>query len=133
MLASMSDPAIARFLAARAFAVAGASSDRAKFGNRVLRHYHAHGRDVVAIHPRETAIEGIPAYSELARVPTTPEAVSIVTPPAITARIVDDALALGIALLWMQPGAESPDAIRRALDRGAEVIHGGPCVLVELR
>jgi len=30
----------------------------------------------------------------------------------------------------MQPGAESPEALRRAQELGMEVIAGGPCILV---
>jgi hypothetical protein len=32
----------------------------------------------------------------------------------------------------MQPGAENPEAIAEAEAAGANVIHGGPCVLVVL-
>lgn len=65
--------------------------------------------------------------------PQPPRAVSIVTPPPVTARIVEEAGRLGIHHLWMQPGAESPEAIRRAEELGIAVIAGGPCVLVKLR
>ena len=58
--------------------------------------------------------------------------VSIITPPAITERIVDEAHAAGIPRLWMQPGAESDLAVARARAHGMSVIAGGPCVLVAL-
>jgi len=125
--------AIDDFLAAGPYAVVGASRDRSKFGNRVLRHYAARGRDVVGVHPTETEVEGIPCYPDLASIPTTPRAVSIVTPPFTTTRIVREALALGIRHIWMQPGAESETAVREAEEAGANVIHGGPCVMVEMR
>ena len=60
------------------------------------------------------------------------DGVSIVTPPEVTARVVDEALALGLKRLWMQPGAEDPAAIERARAAGALVLAYGPCVLVEL-
>ena len=46
--------------------------------------------------------------------------------------MVEKAAEMGAEVLWMQPGAESPNAIRRARQLGREVIAGGPCVLVEL-
>jgi predicted CoA-binding protein len=58
--------------------------------------------------------------------------VSIITPPAITERIVEDAAAAGITRLWIQPGAESPRAVERARELGMSVIAGGPCLLVAL-
>lgn len=62
---------------------------------------------------------------------------SIITQPEVTEEIVEDAIATasgcdGIGHLWMQPGAESAKAIRRAREAGLTVIAGGPCVLVEL-
>lgn len=41
----------ARFFASSRYAVVGASTDRAKFGNKVLRWYQAHGLPVSPINP----------------------------------------------------------------------------------
>ena len=60
------------------------------------------------------------------------DGVSIITPPDITERIVDDAIRLGIGHLWIQPGAASDRAAARAADAGINVISGGPCILVVL-
>ena len=49
-----------------------------------------------------------------------------------SSRIVDDAIRLGVAHVWMQPGAESDTAVRRAEEAGLNVIHSGPCLLVAL-
>jgi len=123
---------IREFLAQQRFAVAGASADRAKYGNKCLRCYLQHGRDVVAIHPKLTEVEGVPAYPRLADVPETPDALSIITPPPITERLVEEAAAIGVRHVWMQPGAESAEAVRRAEELGLAVIAGGPCLLVAL-
>lgn len=123
---------IADFLAGDGFAVVGATRVRAKFGNKVLRSYVQAGRTAYPVHPREREIEGLRAYPDLASIPAPIHGVSIITPPAVTERIVEEALALGIRRLWMQPGAESRAAIARAEAAGADVIAGGPCVLVEL-
>ena len=123
---------IRRFLSSTRFAVAGASADRTKYGNKVLRCYPQHGHDVVAIHPRETEIEGVAAYRRLADVPRPPEAISVVTPPPVTESLVEEAAAMEIRRIWMQPGAESAAAIRRCAELGIDVIAGGPCLLVAL-
>ena len=126
------DARIEQFLSGKVFAVAGASTDRAKYGNKVLRSYQQAGRKVYGIHPRETLIEGAPTFAKLAELPEKIDGLSIVTPPAVTEKLVEEAAALGIRRLWMQPGAESPAAIARAQALGLEVIAGGPCVLVML-
>ena len=123
---------IRRFLESGPVAVAGASRDRSKFGNRVLLHYLRAGWDAHPVNPREDEIEGRRAYPDLASLPAGVRGLSIVTPPAITERLVEEAAEAGIRLLWMQPGAESARAVARAEELGLDCIHGGPCVLVEL-
>ena len=123
---------IERFLAAPRFAVVGASTNRAKYGNKVLRNYLQVGREVVPVNPRADEIEGVPTVSSLADLPTHDHAISIITPPKITLEVVREAAELGHRHLWMQPGAESPEAVELAEERGLEVIHGGPCLLVVL-
>jgi len=126
------EPSTDEFLAGSSFAVVGASADRSKYGNRVLRAYADRGFTVYAVNGRGHAtIEGLTAYAKLSDLPERPHGVSIITPPAVTERVVDEALALGIQHLWMQPGAESADAIARARNAGANVIEGGPCILVD--
>lgn len=127
------DTGIEAFLTGRVFAVAGASNDRSKYGNKVLRSYQQAGRTVYAIHPREQSVEGAPAFAKLSELPQKIDGLSIVTPPAVTEKLVEEAAAAGVKRLWMQPGAESPAAIARARELGLEVIAGGPCVLVALR
>ena len=124
--------AIDDFLAGDTFAVAGASTNRAKYGNKMLRCYQQHGRTVWAVNPRAETIEGAPCYPTLADLPGPVHGLSIITPPAITEELVEEAAAAGIPRLWMQPGAESRRAVERARELGMDVIAGGPCLLVVL-
>ncbi|MCB9879628.1 MAG: CoA-binding protein [Planctomycetes bacterium] len=121
-----------QFLSSGAFAVVGASQDRAKYGNKVLRCYRQHGLQVVGVHPKLTEVEGVPCYATLRDVPGAAPSVSVVAPPAAARGIVDDAIARGVRHLWFQPGAERDDATAAARAAGLEVIAGGPCLLVAL-
>lgn len=120
------------FLAGQVYAVVGASQDRSKYGNKVLRCYQQHGRRVFAVNPRDTEVEGAPCVRDLASLPERVHGISIITPPPVTERIVEDAHAAGITRLWMQPGADSQRAILRCRELGLELIAGGPCLLVVL-
>ena len=126
------DPSIQAYLDGRLFAVAGASRDRGKYGNRVLRVYMQNDLRVFPVNPHADEVEGLVAWPDLASLPETPHGVSIVTPPEVTEQIVDQAIELGIRHLWMQPGAQSNRAIERAEAAGINLIHSGPCVLVVL-
>jgi predicted CoA-binding protein len=125
-------PEVAAFLAVGSFAVVGASADRAKYGNKVLRCYQQHGLPVVGVHPKLSACEGAAVHPSLAAVPGAPRAVSVVAPPAAAAGIVQDAIAAGCRHLWFQPGAEEAGAIAAARAAGLSVIADGSCVLVAL-
>ena len=79
---------ITSFLATGPFAVVGASTDRSKYGNKVLRCYQQHGREVYPINPKAPEVEGQKAYAALADLPVKVKAVSIITPPATTVQVV---------------------------------------------
>ncbi len=125
-------PDIARFLAVGRFAVVGASADRSKYGNKVLRCYRQHDLPVVGVNPKLAQVEGVPCHARLVDVPGPPRAVSVVAPPAAAASILADAVAAGVTQVWFQPGAEDGPAIAAARAQGVEVIAGGPCLLVAL-
>ncbi len=56
----------------------------------------------------------------------------MITPPQVTEKIVEAAIAKGIENIWMQTGAESAAAIAAAEKAGLNVIADGSCVLVVL-
>jgi predicted CoA-binding protein len=129
---SGTNQAIDEFLAGDVFAVVGASANRQKYGNKVLRAYLQAGRRVFPVNPNAEQIEGQKSYPDITSLPERAHGISIVTPPAVTERIVEQAEAAGVQYLWMQPGAESPAAIRKAEELGLTLIHSGPCALVVL-
>lgn len=129
---AFADPRIDAFFAGAPHAVVGASTNRDKYGNKVLRCYLQHGRPVFAINPRADAIEGVPCFADVASLPEPVHGLSLVTPPKVTEAVVEAALGVGVRRFWMQPGAESDDATRRAEAEGAVVIPGDACVLVAL-
>lgn len=117
------------FLQSSAFAVVGASSNRAKYGNKVLRCYLQHGRVVYPVNLREEVIESIPVVHTIDELPNEVRSISIITPPIITEKIVTDAIKKGIKNIWIQPGAESDRAIRKCVVHSMNIIFGGPCIL----
>jgi uncharacterized protein len=124
---------IEEFLSGKRFAVVGASQDHTKYGNKVLRVYQQNHYDVVPVNPKADEVEGLQAYPDLSSIPGTINGVSIITPPPVTERVVQEAIQKGIRHIWMQPGAESDAAVQAAKEAGANVISGGPCILVSLR
>jgi uncharacterized protein len=117
------------FFQSGAFAVVGAVKNREKFGNKVLRCYLQHGKTVYPVNPRAEEIEGLRCMASLADVPGNVQSISVIMPPAVTEQVVRQAISKGIKNIWMQPGAESSDAVTACRFSGINVIADGSCVL----
>ncbi len=122
----------AKFLAARSFAVAGASRERSKYGNKVFQALVASGRTAYPLNPSAPEVEGHQAFPSISDLPKVPESLSVLTPPLVTYEIIQQAIAAGVKNLWMQPGAEDEQTSQLARDAGINVTDDGSCVLVTL-
>ena len=124
----MVDPRISRFLSARAFGVVGASADRDKYGNKVLRCYLQHGHRAVPVNPRAAGSEilGEQVYASLAEVPGPVDMVDVFRSSAEAGPIAEQAAALavekGIKVLWMQLGVRNDAAAETAEAAGLQVV-----------
>ena len=123
---------IRQFLASGPFAVVGASANPLKYGHKCLLAYINKNLPVYPVNPRAGTILGRQCFPDLRSIPVAVQSVSIVTPPEVTEAVVEEALELGISNLWMQPGADSLSAVLRAKAAEANLIFGGPCLMVEL-
>jgi predicted CoA-binding protein len=130
----MRDPTdpIERFLDSPAFGVVGASPRRHKYGNKVLRCYQQNGRRAIPVNPHEQEVEGAACVASVLDLAEDVRSISVITPPPVTERVVDEAIRKGIRNVWMQPGAESERAVAACKAAGINVIADGSCVLVVL-
>ena len=130
----MRDPmdSIERFLSSSAFGVVGASPHRHKYGNKVLRCYQQNGRRAIPVNPNEREVEGLACVASVLDLPDDVHSISVITPPPVTERVVQQAIQKGIRHVWMQPGAESDKAVGDCEAAGINVIADGSCVLVVL-
>lgn len=99
------------FLSSPFIAVVGASSNTAKFGHKILAWYLHHNIAAIPINPTAPTIHvpslarDIPTLPDLRALPHPKQtAVSIITPPAVTRKVLEEAKALGIPAVWLQPG-----------------------------
>jgi len=128
----MIDEKIKVFLDSGSFGVVGASVDRQKYGNKVLRCYQMNGLEAIPVNPRESSIEGVATVASVSALPDGVKSISVITPPYVTETVVSEAVAKGIKNIWMQPGAESQAAVKKCLENGINVIADGSCILVVL-
>jgi predicted CoA-binding protein len=121
--------AVTDFVAQRRLALVGMSRTGRKFGNAAYKELVAKGYTVYPVHPDAESVGGARCWPSLASVPKPVDGVVVVVPPAQTARVVTEAHDAGIPRVWMQQGAESPEAIRYCEEHGIRVVHH-ECILM---
>jgi predicted CoA-binding protein len=126
----MSDP-VAAFLAVPAIAVVGVSRTRG-FGTTALHALRAKGWRCFPVNAAADDVHGERCFRSLAALPERVGAALVVVPPTSSAWVLEECARLGIRNVWLQPGAESPDALRVARERGLSVVHG-ECVLMHAK
>ena len=106
----------------RTVAIVGASSSRAKFGNKALRAFQAQGYRVIPINPNEAEVEGIKTYASVLDVPGPIDMATVYVQPDVTLRLLDEFARKGIPEVWVNPGAEDDEVMAEARRRGLHVI-----------
>jgi predicted CoA-binding protein len=90
----------------------------------------AHGYEIFPVNPREKEILGRPSYKSLHEVPRPVEIVDIFREPSAVPPIVEEAIAVGAKVVWMQLGVINEEAAGRAREAGLEVVMDR-CVKIE--
>jgi len=103
-------------------AVIGASKDRAKFGNKAVRSYLAHGHRVFPVNPRADEIEGQKAYRSVGDIPAALDATLVYVPPHVTLRLLAEIARKGPGALYLNPGSEDDAVVRKAAELGLQPI-----------
>jgi predicted CoA-binding protein len=116
---------------ANIFAVVGASNDEQKYGYKMYKLLKESGYKVYPVNPNRDTIQGDKAYPTLADLPEKPTVVSVITPPSISNKVLDQALKLGIDTIWFQPGAEDDQIKAKAKVNSGKIIHN-MCLLTTL-
>ena len=102
-------------------AVVGASSSRAKFGNKALRAFLEEGFHVLPINPNESEVEGLKTYASVLDVKEPIDMATVYVQPGITLRLLDEFQQKGIPEIWVNPGAEDDEVMAEARRRGMNV------------
>ena len=102
-------------------AVIGASSNRAKFGNKAVRAFASQGFTVIPINPHETEVEGHKAYASVLDVPGPIDMATVYVPGSVGVRIMDDLAKKGVPEIWINPGADDDRVLDRARALGLTV------------
>jgi uncharacterized protein len=113
-------------------AVVGLSSRRSRPSYGVSEYMQSAGYRIIPVNPNETEILGETAYANLRSIPFSVDMVNIFRRPEAVMEIVEDAIAIGAKVIWMQEGVVNEAAAAKARTAGLEVIMDR-CLLKEHR
>jgi predicted CoA-binding protein len=94
--------------------------DRPSYG--VCSFLRLHGYTIIPVNPNETQVLGETSYPDLKSVPVKVDVVQIFRKPEAVPQIVEDAIAIGAKVVWMQDGAGNPAAAKRAEEAGLKAV-----------
>ncbi len=106
----------------KTIAIIGASSNRAKYGNKAVRAFLQQGYTVYPVNPNEPEVEGLETFKTVRDVPERPHMISVYVPPPVLLRVLPDIAARGCEELWLNPGTESDEVLAEAERLGLNVI-----------
>jgi predicted CoA-binding protein len=114
----------------RTIAMVGLSANPMRPSHFVAIYLIAEGYNVIPVNPREREILGRPCYPSLRDIPEPVEIVDIFREPNAVPSIVEDAIAIGAKVIWMQLGVINEAAARRAREAGLSVVMDA-CMKIE--
>jgi predicted CoA-binding protein len=123
-MSTLNDPATIRRLVATParWAVVGLSTNQARPAFGVARTLQLLGHEIVPVHPRAQEVHGAPAYATLSEVPGHLDVVDLFVNADRAGAVVDEAIAVGAAAVWLQLGVVDDEAATRALEAGLDVV-----------
>lgn len=123
------DKNIQEFIEGKRIAVLGASRSGKKFGNSAATELKERGYQVFLVHPQAQEIDGERCFPSLEALQGQVDGVWICLPPKQTEQALKDAAQAGFDKIWLQQGAESPQALAAAKELGVNPVTG-KCILM---
>lgn len=116
----------------RTFAVVGLSDRPERPSHSVAAFLQSRGYRIVPVNPRLNEVLGERCYPSLISIPFPIEVVDVFRRSEMVGPIVQDAIAIGAKVVWMQLGVVDEKAAHRARAAGLEVVMDR-CPAIELR
>jgi predicted CoA-binding protein len=110
--------------------VVGISANPDRPSHWITQYLVAAGYDVVGVNPGNPNIEFVKVVRSLSEVEDPLEIVNVFRSPEAIPALVEELAARKPAVLWLQPGAQNPEAEDKARKLGMVVV-SGPCIYQE--
>lgn len=117
-------------LSKKVWAVIGANNDTDKFGNKIYKKLKSEGYTVYPVNPMYEYVDGDRCYPDLSSLPEKPDVIEMVVSPKRGKAFIEEAAALGIKDIWLQPGTCDNEILEYIGENELKCLQS--CVLVAL-
>jgi uncharacterized protein len=117
------------FIAQKTLAVVGMSRTPRSFSSNAAAELRAKGYRLFPVNPNAAEVHGERCYPSLAALPEQVGGALFLTPPSATEQAIREAVAAGVARLWIQQGAESKEALALCREQNLSAV-SGHCILM---
>lgn len=117
---------------AKTIAVVGLSDNPDRPSHNIAEYLKQVGYRIIPVNPTIKEALGEKAYASLRDIPERVDIVQIFRRSEEVPAVVEDAIAIGAMVVWMQPGAENDKAAARARKAGLSAVNGA-CMMVTHR
>jgi uncharacterized protein len=107
---------------AHTVAVVGISANPSRDSHVVADYLKKHGYRIIPVNPGEDRVLGEKSYPDLKSIPEPVDVVDVFRRPEFVPEIAEQAVQIGAKVFWMQFGAESEEAAKKAKDAGLTVV-----------
>lgn len=118
----MDDPIRELLERSKVIAVVGLSSKPHRPSHGVARYLQSVGYRIIPVNPNETEVLGEKSFARLEDIPVHVDIVDVFRRSEFVPPIVESAIAIGAAAVWMQEGVVHEEAAARARAAGLEVV-----------
>ncbi len=106
----------------KSIAIIGASSNPSKYGNKAVKAWKEQGYKVFPVNPKEDTIESLPCYKDILDIPEPVSVASLYLPPKRTLEALDSIAQKGVEEVYLNPGTESEEVVKKAEELGLNII-----------
>jgi uncharacterized protein len=121
-MAKSSLKTINEFLEPRKFALIGLSRNAKSFSRLAFKELRAKGYTIYPVNPNLDEVDGVKCYRDIAQLPQDVRHAVFMTPKDKTSGAVVEGIDHGFTHIWLQQGAETPDAISTASEKGVKLV-----------
>lgn len=111
-------------------AVVGISNKPDRDSFRVASFLKGRGYKIVPVNPNHDTVLGEKCYPSLSSIPFPVEIVDIFRKPEAVLPIADEAVKIGVKVVWMQIGVVNNEAAERLIKNGIKVVMN-KCMMIE--